>query len=133
MIIEEQLDGYVGAELLGGGMSRVYRATRRRDGRVVAVKSVALANDDLSRAERRGAELQKLFHAIEPRVPDVCDVRVDGQQLLIEMEYIAGEDLSTVIRTRGRLTPTDAVRLAAGLADVLDRAHQFVTTVDGET
>jgi serine/threonine-protein kinase len=132
-MIEERLDGYVGVELLGGGMSRVYRATRRRDGCVVAVKSVALSSDDLARAERRGAELQKQFHAIEPRVPDVCDVRVDGQQLLIEMEYIAGEDLSTVIRTRGRLTPTDAVRLAAGLADVLDRAHQFVTTVDGET
>ena len=132
MIIEEQLDGYVGAELLGGGMSRVYRATRRRDGRVVAVKSVALANDDLSRAERRGAELQKLFHAIEPRVPDVCDVRTEGQQLLIEMDYVAGEDLSTVIRTRGRLAAADAVRLAAGLADVLDRAHGFTTTVDGE-
>ena len=44
-------------------MSRVYRATRRRDGRVVAVKSVALASEDLARAERRGAELQKQFHA----------------------------------------------------------------------
>lgn len=133
LIIEERLDGYVGAELLGGGMSRVYRATRRRDGRVVAVKSVALANDDLARAERRGAELQKQFHAIEARVPDVWDVRTEDQQLLIEMEYIAGEDLSTVIRTRGRLTASEAVRLACALADVLDRAHRFTTSVDGET
>jgi serine/threonine protein kinase/tetratricopeptide (TPR) repeat protein len=133
VIIEERLDEYVGAELLGGGMSRVYRATRRRDGRVVAVKSVALASEDLARAERRGAELQKQFHAIEPRVPDVWDVRVEGRQLLIEMEYIAGEDLSTVIRTRGRLAAADAVRIAAGLADVLDRAHQFTASVDGET
>src|SRR5262245_39998325 len=99
-------------------MSRVYRATRRRDGVVVAVKSVALANDDLARAEQRGAALQKQFHAIEPRVPDVWDVRTEDQQLLIEMEYIAGEDLSTVIRTHGRLSAADAVRLAAGLADV---------------
>src|SRR4249919_1506315 len=108
----ERLDGYERAELLGGGMSRVYRATRRRDGCVVAIKSVALASEDLARAERRGAELQKQFHAIEPRVPDVWDVHEDGQQLVIEMEYIAGEDLSTVIRSRGRLAAVDAVRLA---------------------
>jgi serine/threonine protein kinase len=133
VMMGERLDGYVEAELLGGGMSRVYRATRRRDGRVVAVKSVVLASEDLARAERRGAELQQQFHAVEPRVPDVCDIRTEGDLLLIEMEYIAGEDLSTVIRTRGRLTATDAVRLAAGLADVLDGAHQFTATVDGET
>ena len=90
----ERLDGYDRAELLGGGMSRVYRATRRRDGCVVAVKSVALASEDVARAERRGAELQKQFHAIEPRVPDVCDIRDDGR---------AAADRDGVHRRRGSL------------------------------
>ncbi|HEY8549803.1 MAG TPA: serine/threonine-protein kinase [Vicinamibacterales bacterium] len=128
----ERFDDYLNPELLGGGMSRVYRAVRR-DGRVVAVKSVALGNEDVARAERRGAQLQQQFHAVEPRVPDVYGIRTQGPQLLIEMEYIEGEDLSTRIRSRGRLEPAEAVRIAMGLADVLDRAHRFTAVVDGET
>lgn len=126
-------DGYLQPELLGGGMSRVYRAVRRRDGRVVAVKSVGLASDDVARAERRGAELQRQFHAVEPRVPDVLEIRAGTHELLIEMEYIDGEDLSTVLRSRGRFAPNDAVEVAAALADVLDRAHRFIASADGET
>ncbi len=114
-------------------MSRVYRATRRHDGRVVAVKSVGLASDDVAWAERRGAELQRQFHAVDTRVPDVLDIRAGTHELIIEMEYIDGEDLSTVLRARGRFTPNDAVEVSAALADVLDRAHQFVAVVDGET
>jgi hypothetical protein len=127
------LDGYLHPELLGGGMSRVYRATRRRDGRVIAVKSVGLASEDVAWAERRGAELQRQFHAVETRVPDVLDIRSNPHELLIEMEYIDGEDLSTVLRSRGRFAANDAVEVSAALADVLDRAHQFLAVVDGET
>ena len=129
----DALDGYLDPELLGGGMSRVYRATRRRDGRVIAVKSVGLASEDVAWAERRGAELQRQFHAVDTRVPDVLDIRTNAHELLIEMEYIDGEDLSTVLRSRGRFTSNDAVEVSAALADVLDRAHQFVAVVDGET
>ncbi len=129
----DALDGYLHPELLGGGMSRVYRATRRRDGRVIAVKSVGLASEDVAWAERRGAELQRQFHAVDTRVPDVLDIRTNTHELLIEMEYIDGEDLSTVLRSRGRFTSNDAVEVSAALADVLDRAHQFVAVVDGET
>ena len=132
-MIVDALDGYLHPELLGGGMSRVYRATRRRDGRVVAVKSVGLANEDVAWAERRGAELQRQFHAVDTRVPDVLDIHAGAHELFIEMEYIDGEDLSTVLRARGRFTPNDAVEVSAALADVLDRAHQFVAVVDGET
>jgi serine/threonine protein kinase len=132
-VIADAIDGYLQAELLGGGMSRVYRAVRRRDGVVVAVKSVGLASDDVARAERRGAELQRQFHAVEPRVPDVLDIRAGAHELLIEMEYIDGEDLSTVLRSRGRFTPNEAVEVAAALADILDEAHRFVAVVDGET
>ncbi|MEO5823164.1 MAG: protein kinase [Vicinamibacteraceae bacterium] len=129
----DALDGYRDPELLGGGMSRVYRATRRRDGRVVAVKSVGLASEDVAWAERRGAELQRQFHAVDTRVPGVLDIRDGTHELLIEMEYIDGEDLSTVLRARGRFTPNDAVEVSTALADVLDRAHKFVAVVDGET
>ena len=129
----DALDGYLHPELLGGGMSRVYRATRRRDGRVIALKSVGLASEDVAWAERRGAELQRQFHAVDTRVPDVLDIRAGAHELFIEMEYIDGEDLSTVLRSRGRFTANDAVEVSAALADVLDRAHQFVTVVDGET
>jgi serine/threonine-protein kinase len=132
-VIVDALDGYLHPELLGGGMSRVYRATRRRDGRVVAVKSVGLASEDVAWAERRGAELQRQFHAVDTRVPDVLEIRAGTHELLIEMEYIDGEDLSTVLRSRGRFTPNDAVEVSAALADVLHRAHQFVAVVDGET
>jgi hypothetical protein len=132
-VIVDAIDGYLQTELLGGGMSRVYRATRRRDGRVIALKSVGLASEDVARAERRGAELQRQFRSVESRVPEVLDVRAGVHELLIEMEYIDGEDLSTVLRARGRFTPNEAVEIAGALADVLDRAHQFVAVVDGET
>ena len=132
-MIVDGLDDYLHPELLGGGMSRVYRVTRRRDGRVIALKSVGLASEDVARAERRGAELQRQFHTVDARVPDVLDIRAGTHELFIEMEYIDGEDLSTVLRSRGRFTPNDAVEVSAALADVLDRAHQFVAVVDGET
>jgi serine/threonine-protein kinase len=127
------LTDYADLELLGGGMSRVYRAARRGDGRMVALKSVGLSSEDLVRAEQRGAELQRQFHAVESRVPDVYDVRQQDGQLLIEMEYVEGEDLSTLIRTSSRLACGDAARIAAGLAAVLDRAHTFTATIEGET
>jgi serine/threonine-protein kinase len=131
-VIVDAIDGYLQAELLGGGMSRVYRAVRRRDGVVVAVKSVGLASEDVARAERRGAELQRQFRSVEPRVPDVLDIRAGAHELLIEMEYIDGEDLSTVLRSRGRFTPNEVVEVGATLADILDRAHRFLAVVDGE-
>ncbi len=127
------LTDYTDLELLGGGMSRVYRATRLADSQVVAVKSVGLSSDDVVRAEQRGAELQRQFHAVEARVPDVYDIRLRNGQLTIEMEYVDGQDLSTLIRESGRLSSVDAARITAGLADVLDRAHTFTATVEEET
>ena len=116
----DALDGYLDAELLGGGMSRVYRATRRRDGRVIAVKSVGLASEDVAWAERRGAELQRQFHAVDTRVPDVLDIRPDAHELFIEMEYIDGEDS---LDRPALARPPDGQRRGRGLGGARRRAR----------
>ena len=127
------LPDYEDLELLGGGMSRVYRATRQADGRVIALKSVGLSSDEVVRAEQRGAELQRQFHVVEARVPDVYAVHQRQGQLLIEMEYVDGQDLSALIHSNARLSCGDAARIASGLADVLDRAHSFTASFGEET
>ena len=130
----DALDGYLHPELLGGGMSRVYRATRRRDGRVIAVKSVGLASEDVARAERRGAELQRQFHAVDTRVPDVLDIRTERARAPHRdgVHRRRGSSRPSCARAAAS-PPNDAVEVSAALADVLDRAHQFVAVVDGET
>lgn len=113
--------------LLGrGGMGEVYRADDMKLGHPVALKFLPPAFErDPEVLERFHAEVRNARQVSHPnvcRVYDVGDLR--GHQFLT-MEFIDGEDLSSLLRRIGRL-PADkgleiARQLCAGLAAAHDR------------
>ncbi len=125
-------------EILGqigsGGMAQVFLADDTRDGRRVALKLVRMTDDrqgrEILEAERWGAKLQGRLAEACPLVPRVFE---DGElppYYFIAMEFVAGDDLSSVI-ARGPLSAADAVSVAGQLCRFLDAAHGLETTIDG--
>ncbi len=120
-------DRYRIVGLLGkGGMGEVYRADDLTLGQSVALKflpdSVA-GNAD--RRQRFHAEVRTAREVSHPNVCRVYDIGdVDGR-VYLSMEYIDGEDLSSLLRRIGRLPQEKAVEMArqlcAGLAALHDR------------
>ena len=99
----------------------------------VALKLVELRGDRESReiydAERRGAMLQEKFSRVDDRVPAVHEYGTASGHFYLDMEYVEGEDLAERLAA-GPLEPSDAVRIAREISEVLEKAHAFEATVD---
>ena len=111
--------------LLGrGGMGQVYRADDLKLGQAVALKFLpdALAHDGaaLARFHNEVRIARQLAHPNLCRVFDIGEV--DGQHFL-SMEYIDGEDLSSLIRRIGRLPAIKALEISRQLCAGLAAAH----------
>src|SRR5580692_2247096 len=113
------------AGLLGrGGMGEVYRATDLTLGQAVALKFLpeTAASDDRALA-RFYNEVRMARQVTHPNVCRVYDIgQVDGQHY-ISMEYVDGEDLSTLMRRIGRLPADKAIEIARKLCAGLAAAH----------
>ena len=112
--------------LLGrGGMGDVYRADDLVLGQPVALKflpEAAAANEDLlTRFRNEVRTARRVSHSNVCRVYDVGEV--EGQTFL-SMEYVDGEDLSSLLRRIGRLPPDKAVEIARQLCAGLAAAHR---------
>ena len=121
------VDRYRMVGLLGkGGMGEVYRADDLKLGQVVALKFLpeSLAQDPVRLAQFHGEVrlARQISHPNVCRVYDVDDL--DGHPFLT-MEYIDGEDLSSLLRRIGRLPEERALEMArqfcAGVAAAHDR------------
>lgn len=119
-------DRYRIVALLGrGGMGEVYRADDLTLGQSVALKFLppAMAAD----ATRLAALLQEVRLARQVSHPNVCRVydigMTDGLHFLT-MEYIDGEDLSSLLRRIGRLPGDKAVDVARQLCAGVAAAHE---------
>ncbi len=108
-----------------GGMGEVHLATDDRLGRVVAVKVLAPAvahyPEAVERFRREATTAAGLSH---PNIAQVYDYGVDGSSHFIVMEHVDGSDLSRLLRQVGRLTPSDAVRIAEQVCSALGAAHR---------
>ena len=112
-------------DLVGkGGMGVVFRATQLTLGRSVALKviSPALAADEETRMRfvreaRTGAAVE------HPNAVPVYEVGDDGGFLYISMRFIAGTDLSKVIKSEVYLEPSRAVEIVSQVAAALDASH----------
>lgn len=118
-----------------GGMAFVFLARDTRPGnRVVALKIVPEGDDEDARetiaAERRGAELQRQFLAGSEFVPDVYEVGHVPGYLYIAMEYVDGEDLSSII-SRGPVESRRAVTIAIQLCRFLEAIDHLDAAVPG--
>jgi len=113
--------------LLGkGGMGEVYRADDLKLGQVVALKFLPdKMAGDAAALERFRGEVRTARQVSHPNVCRVYDIgEADGRQFLT-MEYVDGEDLSSLLRRIGRLPGAKALdvarQLCAGLAAIHDR------------
>jgi serine/threonine protein kinase len=107
-----------------GGMGIVYLATELRLDRQVALKVIRsdLAGDDDFRARFR-SESRTAASVEDPRVVTVFGAgEVDGL-LYVSMRYVQGRDLGRMVEEDGPLSPDDAARLIAQVADGLDAVH----------
>lgn len=111
--------------LLGrGGMGEVYRADDLKLGQPVALKFLPghLISDGatLMRFHREVRVARQVSHQHVCRVYDIGEV--DGQHFL-SMEYIKGEELSSLLRRIGRLPADKAIEVSRQLCAGLAAAH----------
>jgi serine/threonine-protein kinase len=118
-------DRYRVIGLLGrGGMGEVYRADDLKLGQPVALKFLpeAFAHDAVAR-ERFYSEVRLTRQVSHPNVCRVYDVvDVEGRHCL-SMEYVDGEDLSSLLKRIGRLPQDKALEIARQLCAGLAAAH----------
>jgi len=112
--------------LLGrGGMGEVYRAEDLRLSQVLAIKFLpeALSRDESALA-RFHSEVRVARQVSHPNVCRVFDIGdVDGVPFLT-MEYVDGEDLSSLIRRIGRLPQDKAIEVSRQICAGLAAAHE---------
>ncbi len=117
----------VQSELGRGAMGVVYKATDSVLERTVAVKTVnmALERDGADRYEARFYQEARAAGGLNhPNIVTVYDVGKSGEVVFMAMEYIEGPELRTLM-VEGRPMPvSQAVTIAAQVADGLAYAHE---------
>ena len=113
--------------LLGkGGMGEVYRADDLKLGQPVALKFLPdhLLSDGaaLARFHREVRVARQVSHKNVCRVYDIGET--EGRHFL-SMEYIKGEELSSLLRRIGRVPADKAVQLARQICAGLNAAHDI--------
>lgn len=111
-----------------GGMGEVYRADDLKLGQSVALKFLTpqLSNDKamLTRFLNEVRTARQVTHPNVCRVHDIGEIQTEaGSQHFLSMEYIDGEDLSSLLRRIGRLPADKAVEIANQLCAGLAAAH----------
>jgi len=113
-------------ELGRGGMGAVYRAEDKKINEEVALKLInPQIASDRKIIERFSQEL-KIARKISHR--NVCrmhDLGESGGVHFITMEYVAGEDLKSLIKRIGLLPSGKALSIAGQVADGLAEAHRL--------
>jgi Tol biopolymer transport system component len=120
-----QIGNYRVIDRIGaGGMGEVYRARDTRLGRDVALKVLpeAFARDAerLARFEREARLLASLNH---PNIAAIYDIEHDGDQQVLVLELVEGEDLSAIVG-RGPVALGETLRIATQVADAVETAHE---------
>jgi tetratricopeptide (TPR) repeat protein len=118
-----------------GGMADVYLAQDTEANRTVALKLIEHSADadcrDAIEAERRGAELQARLALVESHVVGVFEYGDVESFFFVAMEYIDGQDLAELMR-HGPLENEFAADAAIAVAETLENAHNFQTTIGGK-
>ena len=119
-------DRYRIVALLGrGGMGEVYRAEDLKLSQVLAIKFLPdkLAQDPAALA-RFHAEVRIARQVSHPNVCRVFDIGDVAGVPFLTMEYVDGEDLSSVVRRIGRLPQDKAMEVARQTCAGLAAAHE---------
>ena len=116
---------YVVLDKLGqGGMGIVFKAEHRRMNRLVALKvmspSAIKSPDAVKRFHREVEAAAKLTH---PNIVAALDANEARGQFFLVLEYVAGTDLSALVKKNGRLPVDRAVQYIVQAARGLAHAH----------
>jgi aminoglycoside phosphotransferase (APT) family kinase protein len=107
-----------------GGMGEVYRADDLTLGQPVALKFLPASLDPHSdRFARFLAEVRTARQVSHPNVCRVYDIVQSEGRTFLAMEYVDGEDLSSLLRRIGRLPSDKATEIARQLCAGLAAAH----------
>jgi serine/threonine-protein kinase len=115
------------SELGRGAMGVVYKATDTALERTVAVKTVnmALENDGAERYEARFYQEARAAGSLNhPNIVTVYDVGKEGNVAYMAMEFIEGVELRSLIGEGRALAVSQALSIAAQVAEGLAYAHQ---------
>ena len=108
-----------------GGMGEVYRAEDLRLGQIVAMKFLPeKLSQDAAALSRFHAEVRNARQVSHPNVCRVFDIGEADGVLFLTMEYVDGEDLASVVRRIGRLSPDKATEIARQVCAGLAAAHE---------
>lgn len=108
-----------------GGMGEVYRADDLKLGTSVALKFLPrrlTKRED--RLERFHGEVRLARQIAHPNVCRVFDINEFDGQPFITMEYVDGEDLSSLLRRIGRLPRDKGLEIARQLCSGMAAAHE---------
>src|SRR5579883_3284443 len=108
-----------------GGMGEVYRAEDLKLGQAVAIKFLPVTlSQDAPALSRFHSEVRIARQVSHPNVCRVFDIGEAEGVPFLTMEYVDGEDLASVVRRIGRLSPDKAVELARQICAGLAAAHE---------
>ncbi len=117
-------DRYRIVALLGrGGMGEVFRADDLSLGQSVALKFLPEAMTDEYTLERFRNEVRIARRISHPNVCRVYDIGQADNHVFLSMEYVDGEDLSSLLRRIGRLPSDKAIEIARKICAGLAAAH----------
>ena len=110
----------------GGGMGRVYKAFDTKIGEKVALKLIRpeIATDAAVLA-RFNDEIRLARRIAHPNVCRMFDLGEEGGAPYMSMEYVAGEDLESVIRMTKGLSPGQTAGIGKQVAAGLAEAHRL--------
>jgi serine/threonine protein kinase len=111
-------------ELGRGGMGGVYHAEEDGTGVQVAIKTLfkRFANEEayVRRFQREAQVYRQLDH---PNIIHYIESGFDAGTYFIVLEYIRGKTLGEIMYDQGRLDAIPALKVAIGLAEALQHAH----------
>jgi hypothetical protein len=118
---------------LGKSMTDVYLAIDTVDNRRAALKVIQSGGDSVNQmvleAERRGANIQREMHDLDPRVIEIYDIGdVDGY-FYIAMQYVEGRNLAEVLATERMVDANRAATIALEICEQLAKFHSWQSTV----
>jgi protein kinase-like protein len=108
-----------------GGMGEVYRAEDLTLGQLVAIKFLPESlSQDADSLARFHSEVRIARQVSHPNVCRVFDIGESDGAPFLSMEYVDGEDLASLVRRIGRLSPDKASEIARQICAGLAAAHE---------
>ena len=119
------IGSYTGLELIArGGMGEIYKARHPTLDRTLAIKLLSTyLKDDSDFNKRFEREAEMMAQLRHPNIITIYDYGEQDGLPYIVMEYMTGETLSSILKTRGRLSLEESLPLLHDLASALDYAH----------